>query len=387
VTTAQLELPKYRQIYESLKDAIHTGQYQTGQRLPSEAELGKTFSTSRLTVNRALRELQLGGLIERRVGSGSYVSASKATGYAFGLLIPDLGRTEIFEPLCRGMAEVQLEEHHVLLWGRSPADSSAMEAQARESCRQWIANKVAGVFFAPLELTAHKDTVNARIAELFEAAGIPLVLIDRDLVPYPQRSKHDMIGIDNRRAGYVLTDHLIDAGCRRLLFVGRHRSAPSCFARGVGFRDAMQDRGLEFRDEFVLHDANPSDTAEVQAIMTRLRPDGIVCSNDFTAAQLMRTLESLSVHVPDDVKMGGFDDVKYASLLPVPLTTIHQPCADLGAAAVRAMVERVHNPQLPARDILLDFHLVVRESTGSGALQSHVSTQRSPAGTLRQSPS
>jgi GntR family transcriptional regulator, arabinose operon transcriptional repressor len=365
VDTSQVEVPKYRQIYESIKEAISTGGYQTGQRLPSEAELGKTFATSRLTVNRALRELQLGGLIERRVGSGSYVSASKSTGYAFGLLIPELGSTEIFEPICRGMAEVQLAEHHVLLWGRSPSDASAMEAQARESCRQWIVNKVAGAFFAPLELTGYKDAVNARIAELFESAGIPLVLIDRDLVPYPQRSRHDMIGIDNRRAGYVLTNHLISAGCRRLIFVGRHRSAPSCVARAVGFREAVQDGGLEFKDGFVLHQSNPSDPAEVRDIISRLRPDGIVCSNDFTAAQLMRTLEGLSIRVPDDVKMGGFDDVKYASLLPVPLTTIHQPCPDIGAAAIRAMVERVHNPQLPPRDILLDFKLVVRESTGA----------------------
>jgi GntR family transcriptional regulator, arabinose operon transcriptional repressor len=272
VASEQLEVPKYRQIYETIKEAISTGGYRTGQRLPSEAELGKTFATSRLTVNRALRELQLGGLIERRVGSGSYVSASKSTGYAFGLLIPELGSTEIFEPICRGMAEVQLAEHHVLLWGRSPSDASAMEAQARESCRQWIANKVAGVFFAPLELTGQRDAVNDRIADLFESAGIPLVLIDRDLVRYPQRSKHDVVGIDNRRAGYVLTDHLIQSGCRSLLFVGRHRSAPSCVARAVGFREAVQDAGIDFTDELVLHQSNPSDPGEVRAFMARDSP-------------------------------------------------------------------------------------------------------------------
>lgn len=358
-----IELPKYRHIYETIKDAISTGRYRTGQRLPSEAELGRTFATSRLTVNRALRELQLGGLIERRAGSGSYVSASTAAGHAFGLLIPDLGSTEIFEPICRGMAEVRLPEPHVLLWGRSPADAGAMEAQARESCRQWIATKVAGVFFAPLELIGAKDAVNSRIAGVFEAAGIPLVLIDRDVVPYPQRSRHDLVGIDNRRAGYVLTRHLIDVGCRRLIFVGRHRAAPSCVARAVGFREAIQDAAMDFREELVIHQANPSDRAEVRDYLSRLRPDGIVCSNDFTAAQLMRTLDELSIRVPADVKMGGFDDVKYASLLPVPLTTIRQPCSELGASAVRAMLERVQHPDLPARDILLDFSLIVRESS------------------------
>ena len=80
----------------------------------------------------------------------------------------------------------------------------------------------------------------------------------------------------------------------------------------------------------------------------------------------MKTLNELNVSVPDQVKLGGIDDVKYASLLPVPLTTIHQPCADIGLTAIQAMVQRVQNPGLPARDILLNFRLVVRQSCGNG---------------------
>jgi len=125
--------PKYRQIYDSLKDSIAGGQYRTGDRRPSESELVRTFSASRLTVNRALRELQLAGFIERRVGSGSYVSTTGAPGLTFGLLIPELGVTEIFEPICRGMAEVELADHHVLLWGKSP-DGHSRSKPARASC-------------------------------------------------------------------------------------------------------------------------------------------------------------------------------------------------------------------------------------------------------------
>jgi DNA-binding LacI/PurR family transcriptional regulator len=63
--------------------------------------------------------------------------------------------------------------------------------------------------------------------------------------------------------------------------------------------------------------------------------------------------------------MAGIDDVKYASLLSVPLTTIHQPCADMGAVAISTMLERLRTPSLPPRDVLLNFQLVVRESCGS----------------------
>jgi GntR family transcriptional regulator of arabinose operon len=140
-----------------------------------------------------------------------------------------------------------------------------------------------------------------------------VVLLDRDVFPYPERSSYDLIGIDNRRAGYVATSDLVGAGCKRLIFVGKHRSAPSCVARGVGFRDALHDAGIECRADFVRHQTDPASEDEVGRIMSDLRPDGIVCSNDFTAAQLMKTLEQLSISVPDDVKMVGFDDVKQPS--------------------------------------------------------------------------
>src|SRR5438309_747044 len=83
-----------------------TGRWKEGDRLPSEAELVRQFGASRITVGRAVRDLQQAGLVERRAGSGSFVRAARARpspGLSFGLLIPDLGETEIFEPICQGM--------------------------------------------------------------------------------------------------------------------------------------------------------------------------------------------------------------------------------------------------------------------------------------------
>jgi GntR family transcriptional regulator of arabinose operon len=364
VSSAASALPKYRQIFENLRDAINSGRYSPGQRLPSEAELVNVFGASRITVIRALRELQTQGIIERRAGSGSYVRKVAKAGHTFGLLIPELGQTEIFEPICGGMARAPHMERHALLWGRSLADSAAKESEARDLCRQLIAKKVSGVFFAPLELTAGKDTTNRSIAEVFDEARIPIVLLDRDLVAYPERSRYDLIGIDNRRAGYVMTKHLLGLGCKRVAFLGRPRSAPTVDARIAGYREAVLDAEVEFDPQFIAR-IEPWDKEQVKDILHRLRPDGIVCANDYTAGQLMRTFNELSVAVPDQIRVTGMDDVKYASLLPVPLTTLHQPCAEIGATAVAHMIQRLEDPSLPARDTLLDFHIVVRRSCGS----------------------
>lgn len=364
VVAIEVSLPKHEQIRQSLADAIASGQYEPGQRLPSESELVKAFGASRPTVNRALRELQLAGVIERRAGSGSYVRGDTALrGHTFGLLIPELGRTEIFEPICRGMAEAQHGSHHVLLWGSSLGDEANLEHQASQACRQLVGKKVSGVFFAPLELTPQKDTINRSIAEVFDRAGIPVVLLDRDLVPYPERSRYDLVGIDNRRAGYAITSHLIRCGCSRLVFLGRPGSAPTVDARIAGYREALTEASPQL--EPYVNRIEPDDQAGVREILRERKPDGFVCANDFTAAKLLKTLNDLGRNVPEEIRMAGIDDVKYASLLSVPLTTIHQPCADMGAMAVNTMLERLRNPKLPARDILLNFHLVIRDSCGA----------------------
>jgi GntR family transcriptional regulator, arabinose operon transcriptional repressor len=355
---------KYQRIYRTLKDLIASGEYKTGQRLPSESELVKTFGASRITVNRALRELQLGGIINRRAGSGSYVNADTAPSYTFGLLIPELGQTEIFEPICQGMMAERCTSNHVLIWGKSLGSSDTTEAEAKGVCQRLISSRVSGVFFAPLEANSHKDEINSAIAAMLTEAGIAVVMLDRDIVDYPRRSRYDVVGIDNRRAGYIATEHLIETGCRRIGFIGRPHLAPSCVARYNGYRDAVACSSVQLAPEFAER-LDPSDKASVSEILERYQPDGIVCSNDRTAAVLMRTLAELRVPIPDKIRLVAFDDVKYASLVSVPLTTIHQPCDHLGAAAIQAMIQRIESPDIPARDVLVDFHLVVRESCGA----------------------
>lgn len=362
--TAPRPTPKYRLIYDHIQEKILGGKYRLAERLPSESELVKAFGASRVTVNRALRELQLAGMIERRAGSGSYVRAQAPQGHTFGLLIPEFGlSTEIFEPICAGMARAQQDQHHVLLWGQPLPDVRSKAVDVRGVCAQMIAARVSGVFFAPLSHTQHEEGSNHSIARAFDDAGIPLVLLDRDLVSFPQRSKYDVVGIDNRRAGFMATSHLVRLGSKRLMFVRRPLWAATIKLRIDGFRAALEDAELPFRADMVCR-LDPADRDQVEAAMEHVRPDGIVCANDHTAVGLMRTFRAMGIRVPDDVRVTGVDDVKCAAMGPVPLTTVHQPCAEIGATAIAAMMHRIHNPALPARDFLLDIRLVVRESCG-----------------------
>ncbi len=79
----------------------------------------------------------------------------------------------------------------------------------------------------------------------------------------------------------------------------------------------------------------------------------------------MHSLLAIGQRIPEDIRIIGIDDVKYARLLPVPLTTLRQPCKDIGRIALSVMLDRISNPDLPPRDVLLRCKLVVRESCGS----------------------
>ncbi len=357
-------LPKYRQVYDELHREIRTGQWKRGDRLPSEADLVDRFRASRITVGRAVRELQLAGLVERRVGSGTYVKGARQSGRSFGLLIPDLGETEIFEPMCQGMMASPLAREHALLWGSVDGGNASKEARAWQLCQQYIDRRVSGVFFAPLELDPGKDASNGRIVRALDSARIPIVLLDRDVLPYPDRSAHDLIGIDNRRAGFVVTDHLLGLGARRVAFIARPHTAATVDAREAGYREALLARDAAHEKALAAR-LDPVDAAAVRDFMAARRPDAIVCANDRTAGQLMQTLLRLGYAIPRDVRMTGIDDVEYAALLPVPLSTLRQPTREIGEAALSAMLERSARFDLPARDVLLPCELVVRASCGA----------------------
>lgn len=358
---------KHRQIFEHVLAGIESGELKEGDRLPSEIELVKEFATSRPTVARALRDLQHLGLVERKIGSGTYVRRSQkpAESWRFGLLIPGLGGTEIFEPICGQLAFLAQKQHHTLLWGdfggkRGEADAAMIE----QVCLSYIRQTVAGVFFAPLELTEDKDRINQSVISALEAAGIPIVLLDRDCVPFPQRSRFDLVGIDNRRAGFLIADHLIRLGCRRIDFLARPGSAPTVMLRIAGYREALWNRGIT-PDPAWIHSGDPADEKGVQRMVAG-GASAFICANDLTAANLMRTLDTLGCAVPQQVRVVGFDDVRYAALLHPALTTMHQPCGDIGTLAMQAMLERIKNPASPPRDMLAQPALIVRQSCGAG---------------------
>lgn len=151
-------------------------------------------------------------------------------------------------------------------------------------------------------------------------------------------------------------------GARRVGFIGYENQASTVKARIVGYKDALAAGAPNAAGERIFF-MRSGDHLDLPSAARGC--DAFVCANDRVAGHLMHLLLAERIRIPKDVRLVGIDDVNYAALLPVPLTTVHQPCRDIGETALRVMLERLDRPQMPARDILLECELVIRESCGA----------------------
>lgn len=213
---------KHNLIYQALATDIGAGKYRDSGKLPSEAQLVARFNVSRPTVIRALRDLQTDGLVTRRVGAGTFLNNTPSRpaptqplpsqALELGLLIPGVRRAgEIFEVIAGELARLARSAGYMFWWtggSSEDLDPVATLGNAEKICDQFIQRKVAGVFFASFEHIAQSESTNIKLVNRLREAGITVVLLDRDMSPFPLRTDLDLVGIDNFQGGYMLRTFL-----------------------------------------------------------------------------------------------------------------------------------------------------------------------------------
>lgn len=353
------------EIFSTLRREILNGKFSANGKFPSEQQLVRRFKVARTTVRLALNRLKEDGILETRNGSGTYLSAmaNRVTG-RLGLIIPHIAHGEISPPICSAIAQAASDAGYTILFGDASSDDPEVRVRRTLTLVQdYVSQGVAGVFIEPIELVADAAAVTLRIIRIFEAHNIPVILLDRDIVEPPERSAYDVVAVDNVQVGYRLAAHLIDRGARRICLFARPDSAPTVKLRFQGAREAMLDRERPVSSSTICL-AQPDDLATLGKLLRgKNPPDAFLCANDLTAFSLIKTLGKLKKRVPRDLLVTGVDDVRLASISTPSLTTVRQPCTEIAKAAVAAMLQRLRDPSLPARQILLDAPLVERTST------------------------
>lgn len=356
---------KYCKAFDTLKSEILSGKYASRKSFPSLVATCARFKISRLTAVKAFDKLKDEGLISTRVGSGTFVT-KEAKSRFIGLVVPGISySSEFFQPIIAELVRLARNRDYTIVmdgvWSPKSDDNGR---EAIEVAARLIKRRVAGVIYQPLEYSENSVSINRRILSAFSRAGIPVVLLDGDIVPGPTRSDYDLVSIDNVTAGEALATHLMERGARNIQFLMRANWVENVRNRAHGVRNEVLAKGLRWSSKSIIM-ADPADASVIAKLMkSSPRPDAFVCENDVIAAGLMKTLVSLGYKVPDDVLIAGFDDVRVARLSSPGITTIHQPCEGIARAAFDRLVARMSDRTIMPAHILLPYTLVVRGSTG-----------------------
>ena len=351
---------KWVEIFEKFQKDLRDGVYPQGVALPSEEAIVRKFGVSRITVVKAMDELRKRGLVWRKRGSGTFATkVARQESGMLGLIIPSLSFGEIFPPICQSLARIAQKDGYSFILGDVSGKSPAQRAhEACKVARNFVELKVAGVIFQPLAFLKTPERVSREIVSMFNAAEIPIVLVDRDISQ--ETAFHDFVGIDNLDAGRTIGMHLLERGARRIHFLMRPNCASIIHDRLDGVMSVLGEK----RTKAKVIVAEPTDVKTLKCWFSkRSFPDAVVCESDYVAVQLRNTLAKFGLRVPKDVLLAGFDDVRCAVSSTPPLTTIHQPCEDIARTAYQTLRDRMRDATLPARRILLPAPLVVREST------------------------
>ena len=193
-------------------------------------------------------------------------------------------------------------------------------------------------------------------------AKLPVVLLDRDIYEAPQRSKFDLVSLDNSRAGFELGCHLLERERSKMIFVGDPHQYSSTAARLSGLRKALSLQDLTLFDDRVV-EAEDAGFGSILKWIHSGEVDAVVCNSDHDAALLMRECLSAGIDIPGQMALAGFDDQPIAQLLTVPLTTVAQPMQGLAIRAISALRDRMSFPDIPPTTVRIQGPLIVREST------------------------
>jgi GntR family transcriptional regulator of arabinose operon len=367
-------------VYQRIRRAIQSGTFRVGDRIPTERELAADFKLSRPTISRAIQRLVKEGVISRNGKAGSVVKAAPPRdSLTFGAVLWGLSRQHQEEsPFGAAGNEIlyraSLQNWSVLLhdptWSDDPTEAG-LTSRYSSIARDLIARRVTGVFLMPQEIMADQSiSPTSAVVDDFREAGIPVILIDRDLVRYPARSRLDLVGIDNFGAGFTLTEHFIKLGCRRIDFMAYVTRVPTQESRIAGYQRALEFHGIKSDPAGICH-GNLFDREFVVSTLRRRRPDAVLVVSDSRAAHVMHFAIDAGIKVPGELRIGSFDDLASAALLPVPLTTMRQPAAGLGYLAYRTMLQRIEEPDLPPIRVELTCDLITRASSGSPVRPKH----------------
>lgn len=327
------------------------------------ADVANAAGVSKSTVSRAVRGES--GVSKR--ARARVLQAVEATGYrpnelARGLVtgsqrqvaavVPDI-RIGFFARIVHGIEEALRPDHYLVLIFNSGEDV----ARLKECVVAAVTTRVAGLVVVPTGF-------DRELRHVFSSLPVPAVSVSRE----PWTSRVDAVSYDNRAAGYMAGEHLLELGHREIAYLEGPRTSKASRLRTEGFLEVLRDHECTLPDALVrvgdlTYGAGRRYAQDLSA--SKRRFTAVFAANDAMALGVIDQLSLEGIRVPADVSVIGVDDSWEASWPTVSLTTVRQAPEEIGARAATILRDRIQGWDAPPIQAVFHPTLIRRATTQS----------------------
>lgn len=300
--------------------------------------------------------------IEKIADELGYVKNSYATmlksqvSNTIGVIVPDSSNpffSEVFKGIDRSAKE---KDYQIIMM-----NSEGLYENEEQFIRTLLERRVDGILLFPMQ-KSYED-IKELIRERF-----PIVLVGREYDGWDV----DQIYSDEVKGGYIATKYLIEKGCKRIKMITDELYNSASFGRVEGYKKALKENGKKVQDQDIKICDKIHEGYHIQAgydeVTKMLKQkeifDGIFCYNDLIAYGAIKALKEHGIRIPKDVRIVGYDDITFSSLIEPELTTIRVKKEEMGYEAFNMLYKRIKSDRISNSFVkkILDVELIIRKS-------------------------
>ncbi|MFT4114917.1 LacI family DNA-binding transcriptional regulator [Silvibacterium sp.] len=268
-----------------------------------------------------------------------------------GMIIPDV-TNPFFPAVVRGAEDVAFEHGYRLVLCNTDNDHSKEIAHLNE-LRTYLPS---GLIVIPSNFS---DLTTQ--AESYRRSGAAVVCVDR----LPKDWNGDTVTADNEHGAYDATNYLLRQGHRHLAIITGPRHLTNAQQRLKGFKRALHEKKISIGPEYIQETSFDQQGGHAKTLLLlRMipRPTAIFAGNDMIAFGAILAFREAGLRCPEDISLIGFDNLDMAEMCSPSLSSVSQPGYQMGNAAARILIDRVRGDAGPAKHVVIETALKIRES-------------------------
>jgi LacI family transcriptional regulator len=306
-------------------------------------------------INKNTKKKILAAADEMGYRSNSFASSLRTKrGNVIGVIVPRLN-SNFMSDVIAGIEKIVNDSGYNLFISQS------LETMEKEvsNAKAMFNNRVDGLL---VSLAYNTDNIDH--FEAFIKRDIPVIFFDRVV----EHEHCPSIFIDNYKAAYNITTHLIEQGCKRIVHIAGNQLRNVYRDRFNGYKKALEDHKITFDDELlIINDlsAHAGIQAAQQILKMTVMPDGVFASNDLCAISCMQVLKAEGIKIPKDIAFAGFNNDPTSCVIEPNLTTIDYKGYEMGEVAAKVLIGHLdrNNDLQQTHSLILRSELIVRDSS------------------------